>query len=44
MSVHRDEGFFSAKDNLRLFWDSALPDAPKAHIGIVHGYLDHSGR
>ncbi len=39
-----DEGFFSAKDNLRLFWQSELPDAPKAHIGIVHGYAEHVGR
>jgi lysophospholipase len=40
----RDEGFFSAKDNLRLFWASELPDSPKAHVGLVHGYADHSGR
>ena len=39
-----DEGFFSAKDNLRLFWESDVPDRPKAHVGIVHGYFDHSGR
>ncbi len=39
-----DEGFFSAKDNLRLFWESDIPDRPKAHVGIVHGYADHCGR
>ncbi len=40
-----DEGFFSAKDNLRLFWESDLPDGePKAHVAIVHGYGDHAGR
>src|SRR3954468_20714771 len=40
-----DEGFFSAKDNLRLFWESDLPDRePKAHVAIVHGYGDHAGR
>ncbi|MHB8875864.1 MAG: alpha/beta hydrolase [Myxococcaceae bacterium] len=39
-----DEGFFSAKDNLRLFWECDLPEAPRAHIGIVHGYADHCGR
>ncbi|HYR55963.1 MAG TPA: alpha/beta hydrolase [Myxococcaceae bacterium] len=43
MAQH-DEGFFNAKDNLRLFWESDLPDRPKAHLGIVHGYADHSGR
>lgn len=41
----RDEGYFSAKDGLRLFWRSAVPDsAPKAWVGVVHGYGDHSGR
>src|SRR4051794_21310961 len=43
MATH-DEGFFSARDNLRLFWESDVPDAPKAHIAIVHGYGDHVGR
>lgn len=38
------EGFFSAKDNLRLFWETETPDTPKAHIGVVHGYGDHCGR
>src|SRR5258708_26482380 len=42
--ARHDEGFFNAKDNLRLFWESDLPDQPKAHLGIVHGYADHSGR
>lgn len=39
-----DEGFFTTKDNLRLFWESELPDAPKAHLAVVHGYWDHAGR
>jgi lysophospholipase len=40
-----DEGFFSAKDKLQLFWVSDLPDgAPRAHVALVHGYGDHSGR
>jgi alpha-beta hydrolase superfamily lysophospholipase len=42
--IRHDEGFFSAKDNLRLFWESDVPDSPKAHVAIVHGYGDHSGR
>lgn len=41
----RDEGFFSAKDNLRLYWETTFPEGePRAHIGVVHGYADHSGR
>lgn len=41
----RDEGYFSSKDGTRLYWQSMAPDAdPKAVIGIVHGYGDHSGR
>lgn len=43
MPTH-DEGFFSARDNLRLFWESDVPDNPKAHVALVHGYGDHSGR
>lgn len=39
-----EEGYFSAKDNLRLFWQSITPEQPKAHLGIVHGYADHLGR
>lgn len=44
MGVRHDEGFFSARDNLRLFWASDAPDAPKAWVGVVHGYADHCGR
>ncbi|MBN1207396.1 MAG: lysophospholipase [Myxococcaceae bacterium] len=39
-----DEGFFTAKDHLRLFWTLDLPDAPRAHVALVHGYADHIGR
>lgn len=43
--MRHDEGYFSAKDGTRLFWRSDLPDAaPRAFIGIVHGYGDHSAR
>ncbi|MFL5321850.1 MAG: alpha/beta fold hydrolase [Myxococcaceae bacterium] len=42
--VQNDEGFFSARDNLRLFWESHVPDSPKAHVAIIHGYGDHAGR
>lgn len=40
---HRD-GFFAAKDNLRLYWQSLTPPAPRAAVAVVHGYGDHSGR
>jgi lysophospholipase len=42
--ARHDEGFFSAKDNLRLFWESDIPENPKAHIAVIHGYMDHAGR
>ncbi len=43
--ARRDEGFFSARDNTRLFWQSILPDGePTAFVAVVHGYGDHSGR
>jgi alpha-beta hydrolase superfamily lysophospholipase len=41
----RDEGFFSARDNTRLYWQSLIPDAEfKDVVGLVHGFGDHSGR
>jgi lysophospholipase len=41
----RDEGFFSATDGSRLYWQSLLPDGRAEDIiGLVHGYGDHSGR
>ncbi len=42
-----DEGFFSAKDGLRLFWRTDMPadeGSIRAHVLFVHGYADHSGR
>ncbi|NPC74111.1 alpha/beta hydrolase [Corallococcus exiguus] len=43
--ARHDEGFFTGKDNTRLFWTLDLPDAaPRAHVAIVHGYGDHIGR
>ncbi len=45
--ARHDEGFFSAKDNLRLFWESTSPDdeaSVRAHVAVVHGYADHCGR
>ncbi len=41
----RDSGYFSAKDNTRLFWQSSFPaQEAKAVVAIVHGYGDHIGR
>ena len=42
--ARRDEGFFTAKDLLRLYWTSDLPESPRAHVAVVHGYGDHIGR
>ena len=43
--ARHDEGFFTAKDNLRLFWTLDLPDTPpRAHVAVAHGYGDHIGR
>src|SRR4051794_1223041 len=46
--ARHDEGFFTAKDsNLRLSWESDLPEGanpPRAHIGLVHGFGEYYGR
>lgn len=39
-----DEGFFTGKDGLRLYWMSERPEQPRAHVAVVHGYGDHIGR
>jgi len=38
------EGFFAARDNLRLFWRATEPRDARAWVGVVHGYGEHSGR
>src|SRR3954453_15366999 len=42
--THIDEGFFSARDGVRLFWHAARVPAAAAHVAIVHGYAEHLGR
>jgi alpha-beta hydrolase superfamily lysophospholipase len=42
--THAEEGFFSARDGLRLFWQVVRAPAPAAHVGLVHGYAEHMGR
>ena len=40
-----DEGFFSARDGLRLFRHGAQPvGTPVAHVAVLHGYAEHLGR
>lgn len=39
-----EDGFFTARDRLRLYWTSLLPEQPRAHLAVVHGYGDHIGR
>lgn len=43
--TRRDEGFFASRDGTRLYWRQIVPDGePKAWLGVIHGYGDHSGR
>jgi alpha-beta hydrolase superfamily lysophospholipase len=42
--IQHDEGYFSARDGLRLFWQSDVPAGCKAHVAVIHGYGDHGGR
>jgi lysophospholipase len=40
-----DEGFFTARDGLRLFWQTSRPTGPAAaHVALLHGYAEHLGR
>src|SRR5207237_3313501 len=39
-----EEGFFSARDGLRLFWQIWRAPAPAAHVAVLHGYAEHLGR
>ena len=42
--IQTDEGYFSARDGLRLFWHTARAANPVAHVAVVHGYAEHLGR
>jgi lysophospholipase len=42
--IQTDEGFFSARDGLRLFWHTARAVSPVGHVAVVHGYGEHLGR
>jgi len=40
-----EEGFFSARDGMRLFFQIVRPRTdPVAHIALLHGYAEHLGR
>jgi lysophospholipase len=39
-----DEGFFSARDGVRLFWHIERASAPAGHVALLHGYAEHLGR
>ncbi|HZH02168.1 MAG TPA: alpha/beta hydrolase [Myxococcaceae bacterium] len=42
--AHREHGIFPAHDGLQLHWELRAPEAPRAYVGLVHGYMDHAGR
>ena len=42
--IQTEEGYFSSRDGLRLFWHTAKAQNPAAHVVVVHGYAEHLGR
>jgi lysophospholipase len=42
--IRREKGTFKSQDGTGLFFESTFSDAPRAHVGVVHGYAEHSGR
>ena len=44
VTLHRSESSFSGHDGLSLYWRSIRPKHPRAVLGFLHGYGDHSGR
>jgi len=46
MTVHHDEGAVTqrAVPGPALYFTSAMPDNPKAVVGVVHGHADHGAR
>lgn len=42
--IQTEEGYFSARDGLRLFWHTAKAQNPAAHVVVIHGYAEHLGR
>ena len=44
MADRIEEGFFNARDSVRLFWRIERSPAPAGHVALVHGYAEHLGR
>jgi alpha-beta hydrolase superfamily lysophospholipase len=47
MAPTTEEGFLSARDGLKLYWQTVLPADPAAapaHVALVHGFAEHLGR
>ncbi len=42
--MKHQENVFKSKDGLTLFYQSWIPDHPKAMLLIVHGFGEHTGR
>jgi alpha-beta hydrolase superfamily lysophospholipase len=38
------ENYFSPSPKIKLFYRTAIPEKPKGHIFLIHGYAEHSGR
>ena len=42
--IKTDEGFFTARDGTRLFFQTTTPASAVAHVAVIHGYAEHLGR
>ena len=42
--MKHNEGRFPGKNKVEIFWQSWLPEKPKAIVVLVHGLGEHSGR
>ena len=43
-SIFHNEAYFPARDGTRLYAQSLIPREPRAEVGFIHGYGDHSNR
>lgn len=42
--ARREEGFLSAADGIRLYWQRYTPNSPRATVMVLHGAGEHCGR
>ena len=42
--MKKSEGEYQTSDGLKIFYQSWIPDNPKAVVQIVHGFAEHGGR